>query len=1150
MTHKESHTMINKTFVISLLALGAVLGLAIPHAASAQTVLNDDFTQPSDTNPWQAFGGACLTAGNGSASSIPACAGATAAAYYAGQIQVGGNAGYLGQAGAPSSGATEAPDPAGKGALRFTNGAPYGYTQAGSIISSGPAFSTGAGLQVIFKTVTYEGDSGGAGKDGADGIGFFLMDGAYPPYDTGAFGGSLGYTCSNTNNDAKIRGDGTVRGYDGLAYGYLGLGIDEYGNFLNQGDNTATGFGYQPGRIGLRGAGSISWASLNAMNSTYYPSTLTSAQKAAAVQKTCSTGFLWNYSTPSNPRVTTTTVADYAPIYASPGVGAYSLTTFKIANEAAKTRGAATPITYSLKITQNGLLSMSYSINGGSYLPVISKQDITSSNGALPGSFRFGFTGSTGGSTNVHEILCFQAAPADLAGTSVGVNEKEAAKIASGTQAFLAFYYPSTWTGRLTASDLLYDSVGQSIGVASVANWDASCNLTGIAAGAVNACPTTGKVGPVAAQGPSSRVMLTWDGGKGVPFEWPGGGGGGNITSAQQNTLDLGDGSVTANRLNYLRGDRTNEITSLGVGLYRGREALLGDIINSSPTWVGPPESPYAQTWADALVGSDPTPENSGSQSYSQFLATAQTRLNVIYNGANDGFLHGFRSGAFDSNNNYVNNATTPNDGYEVLAYMPGAVLQTIHNSVDPTLDLSNPSYGHNYFVDATPTVGELFYNGTWHDWLVGGLGAGGPAIYALDVTDPSQFSEANAKNLVIGEWTSTSISCANVSGCGANMGNTYGVPVIRRLHNGQWAIIFGNGFGSSTGDAGIFIMLVDGGSGNISSTYYLSTGKSGTNDGIAYVTSADIDGDHITDYVYAGDLLGNVWRFDLTNALPSGWAAAVSPLFSDGAGQPITTRVMVSKTIPTSGLPRIMVDFGTGRKIGQTNTTAASFDTHADKIYGIWDWNMSAWNSVSSTQVTSLSAPQTINESSNLQVQTLTPNAATGNLDITGNPVCWAGSTTCAGGAPANFQFGFVVPLINSNEQVIFSPLLWQGVFLVNTTIPANNSPTNCQLNHDTGYTIAISAETGGAVPGFFPGVPPAEINSAAASQTNGTGTPFVVQAGGNYFVLTQTLGDGNSNAGAAVKCTPGSPLCTHKTKPPGGGTSSGKRLTWVERR
>ena len=210
-----------------------------------------------DNNSWKTFDGACLTAGDGTGS-IPACVGL---AYYANQVQIGGYKGYLGTSTAPSTGAGQPADPVGQGALRFTNW----YTQAGSIISSGTPFPTGSGLQVVFKTISYHGDSGGAGGDGADGMGFFLMDGAYPPYDTGAFGGSFGYTCSNQNNDPTLRADMTPRGNttDGPISRYLGLGIDEYGNFLNPGDNTASGPGYVPGRIGLRGAGSIAWGPLH-----------------------------------------------------------------------------------------------------------------------------------------------------------------------------------------------------------------------------------------------------------------------------------------------------------------------------------------------------------------------------------------------------------------------------------------------------------------------------------------------------------------------------------------------------------------------------------------------------------------------------------------------------------------------------------------------------------------------------------------------------------------------------------------------------------------------------------------------------------------------------------------------------------------------
>ncbi len=71
---------------------------------------------------------------------------------------------------------------------------------------------------------------------------------------------------------------------------------------------------------------------------------------------------------------------------------------------------------------------------------------------------------------------------------------------------------------------------------------------------------------------------------------------------------------------------------------------------------------------------------------------------------------------------------------------MPNAVVQTIHNGSDASLDYASPQYAHNFYVDAPPGTGELFYRGTWHTWLVGGLGPGGSAIFALDVTDPNAF--------------------------------------------------------------------------------------------------------------------------------------------------------------------------------------------------------------------------------------------------------------------------------------------------------------------------------------------------------------------------------------------------------------------------
>ncbi|MGN6451614.1 MAG: hypothetical protein ACTHL7_00845, partial [Steroidobacteraceae bacterium] len=528
-----------------MVVLSAIAALAAPLGAQAQMTISEDFTGTSTNNSWWYFNGACLTAGSGqaagsepsaaSAGQLPGCA----AIGQGGQGPLYYNEPLVGGANGVAGNAQTLPDPAGQGALRFTNGSPGGYAQNGAILSTTP-FPTGQGVSITFKTVTYRGDSGGGDNDGADGISFYLMDAT--ALDTtgingvgngngngiGAWGGSLGYSCSNANPP-----------YNGLVGAYLAVGIDEYGNFLNGasfmpnytgnnpiwGDNSALGYGYRPNRIGLRGAGNVAWNWLNTNYPGYYPSTFTAAQQKAAVQATCRSGFIWNSASWSpaldvnnNPLA----VYDYAPI---PNAYVELPYTQKIATEGAMNRGAATPIFYQLTVTQNGLLSLSYSYNGGAYQPVISSQSIAASNGPLPANFLFGFAGSTGGSTNIHEILCFKAQPAITAASSAGASEKQSAKLETGAQAYFAYYNPNGWTGAVTASGLGFDAYGNVI-VAQTPNWDASCTLSGVAAG--NSCPTTGAAGPIAAQVPNNRTILSWNGTQGIAFRWN------QLTAAQQ----------------------------------------------------------------------------------------------------------------------------------------------------------------------------------------------------------------------------------------------------------------------------------------------------------------------------------------------------------------------------------------------------------------------------------------------------------------------------------------------------------------------------------------------------------------------------------------------------------------------------------------
>src|SRR5204863_8305202 len=202
----------------------------------------------------------------------------------------------------------------------------------------------------------------------------------------------------------------------------------------------------------------------------------------------------------------------------------------------------------------------------------------------------------------------------------------------------------------------------------------------------------------------------------------------------------------------------------------------------------------------------------------------------------------------------------------------------------------------------------------------------------------------ANAASLGIGEWGSASIACANVASCGSSVGNTDGPPQIRRLHDGRGAVIFGDGFGSTSGDAGIFVMTI-GPATHAPTIYYLSThtGSAASPNGIAFASPVDLDGDHITDYVYAGDLQGNLWRFDLTSGSETNWALTPGPLFKTPAGQPITTAIVAASGAPSSGMQQsLMLLFGTGQKTALTSTNPALYAPGTQALYGDWDWHLS----------------------------------------------------------------------------------------------------------------------------------------------------------------------------------------------------------------
>lgn len=730
---------------------------------------------------------------------------------------------------------------------------------------------------------------------------------------------------------------------------------------------------------------------------------------------------------------------------------------------------------------------------------------------------------------------------ATQASSAVSINTQQAGQVKSGTQAYLASYHPSGWWGELAADPLVVDSSG-ALTIGSTANWNASCVLTG------GLCPSMGTNAQgvanvsVTVQGPASRTILSWDGSQGIPFEWT------NLAGSQQASLN-GSDSQGAIRLDYLRGGRSNEGTS--ATSMRTRSSVLGDIVNSSPVWVGPPSNAFTDTWSDQLYTAATIPENTASaQAYSAFTSAQATRTHVVYVGANDGLLHGFRAGANDTAGNYV---STNNDGMEVLAYMPNETLLQIN-------PYTNLNYNHQFFVDATPGPGDLFYGNQWHTWLAGGLGGGGKAMYVLDITSPASFSESNASSVVVKELSATSLVCSNVANCNNDLGYVYGTPIIRRMHNGNWAVIWGNGYNSQSGTAAIFIASIDSSTGAWT-VYELNTGYGASNDptgqnrpdGIGYVSSADLDGDHVADYLYAGDLFGNVWRFDVTSNTVSNWkvskfgGSVAQPLYSSvnasGTPQAITTSIQAVSVPQSSGAPRVLLEFGTGKMLEPGDQTP---NPATQTIYGVWDWNMANWNSLSSVQYASLTGTQTVTRST-LQQQTVTGaydasgntynGTGTGYRTLSSNPVCWKGGTSCTP-STANSKYGWYLDLPVTGEEVVFNPTIAFGVFLVNTFIPSSVSNLTCGSQPSSGFTMALDPSTGGAMQGSF------FANSAGNFVTingqvvsgmaqNAVGTPSIVTYGGQPYMVNQT-------AGGQGKVAP--------INPPGGGI--GGRATWVQLR
>jgi type IV pilus assembly protein PilY1 len=438
----------------------------------------------------------------------------------------------------------------------------------------------------------------------------------------------------------------------------------------------------------------------------------------------------------------------------------------------------------------------------------------------------------------------------------------------------------------------------------------------------------------------------------GVPLKW------GKLTTAQKNTWFGGTQDQHKQRLNYIRGKTAAQIDPVN---YRKRESLMGDVVNSSPLYVGPPE---VNTFKYTDL------ETSYAGFVSTHNGTGTKRNSMIYVGANDGMLHGFDL-----------------SGNEKMAFVPSKVMPNLAG-------LSSNDYNHLFYVDGAPYSADVYANfsagsKSWKTVLVGGLRRGGQGIYALDITDPTRFVDggnsvdnARASQTLLWEFsddeTLGNTSATDKYTADKDLGFTYSQPQILRLNDGEFYVVLGSGYNntladgnaSSTGDAVLYLLNVATGAieKKISTGYGMNedpTSGRSLGNGLATVTGFDAgvlkDGqvsgkaDGKIDYIYAGDLFGNVWKFDLSSASPNDWGYVAerkadnsldpdrNPIKlytakdADNKAQAITVQLQAHKLYDGE----IMVYFGTGRLLEQADTQANTvINRSTNTFYAIVDNN------------------------------------------------------------------------------------------------------------------------------------------------------------------------------------------------------------------
>ena len=498
---------------------------------------------------------------------------------------------------------------------------------------------------------------------------------------------------------------------------------------------------------------------------------------------------------------------------------------------------------------------------------------------------------------------------------------------AGANGAFIVQYNAKDWTGDIKGNQISVDSNG----VPTITNvWSAQAKLDAQVsnAGANNGWDV-------------NRKIVTYSGSAGIPFRWA------SLTAAQKINLpsDL--------LVQYLRGKQCHEVgntlttgctdSPAHQGLFRARTHNLGDIISSEATVVGAPGEPYT-----------------GLSGYTAFVTQYKTttpRKRMLYVGSNDGMMHAFDGDVGSpATTSPVAPAVAPGAtaGQEIWAYVPnivlaGPTLPTATPTVDGLAARATPtSFLHKYYVDQTPFARDIDFDDTasahtgtsdWRTILVGGLNKGGRGYYALDITNPADWtSEAAVAGKVLWEFTNE------------DMGLSFGRPLVVRTARDGWVVIvpsgYNNTFGSdSTHHGKGYLFILNAKTGALIEKISTGVGSATDPSGFAHPAAFIPDSTNfLTDYVYGGDLNGNLWRFDLRGS-PGTYPAPtkIAKLTTDGSDgtldptviQPVTVEPKIE--IGPNGIDR-WVFVGTGKLLTLTDMD----DTQQETFYAIRDGSRS----------------------------------------------------------------------------------------------------------------------------------------------------------------------------------------------------------------